>query len=133
MSTWLLLGAALAGGLGAGARYTADTLITSRTRGDFPWGTALINASGSFLFGLVMGVWLQTYSKSAAVICVLLIGGLGGFTTFSTATFEAVRLIQRGETVKAATYALGWLVVCVIAAFAGLAVTVLLDASPSLP
>lgn len=117
---------ALAGGIGAGARYTADTLLSERLGTDFPWGTAIINAVGSFFFGLVMTVWLGSDTGTTQTICAILIGVLGGFTTFSTASFEAVRLIQRGKTAKAAGYALGWLALCVASAAMGVVVTLLI-------
>jgi len=98
MTPWLFVVVALAGGVGAAARFALDSLIRIRTAGRrmgevLPWGTLVINLSGSLLLGLLTGfagaavlpgVWLS----------VLGTGFLGGYTTFSTASFETVRMLQ---------------------------------------
>ena len=91
---------ALAGGLGAGVRFLLDGLIGSLLRTAFPLGTALINITGSFLLGVVAGLAVS----GAAPPSVVLIAGtgfLGGYTTFSTASVETVRLLRSGRTLLA--------------------------------
>ncbi len=118
MSALLALAIALAGGFGAGLRFVSDNLITSKLSGDYPWATTIINVSGSFALGLITG--LGTSVLSSDWILIIGTGLLGGFTTFSTASFETVRLIQRAEIAKGLVHGFGGLALCVLAAIAGL-------------
>lgn len=98
MTPLLFVLVALAGGLGAAARFALDSAIRVATAerrmgGVLPWGTLVINLSGSLLLGLVVG------AVGAGVLggewqWALGAGFLGGYTTFSTASFETVRLLQ---------------------------------------
>jgi fluoride exporter len=93
IAAWL---AFLAGGAaGAPSRYVLDGFVQSRTKGAFPWGTFAINASGSLLLGVLTGLALQ-HGLSATTKTVLGTGFCGAFTTFSTFTFETVRLAEEG-------------------------------------
>jgi CrcB protein len=86
----------LAGGaVGAPSRYLLDGFVQSRTKGTFPWGTFAINASGSLLLGVLTGLALQ-HGLGATTKTVLGTGFCGAFTTFSTFTFETVRLAEEG-------------------------------------
>ena len=122
MTPWLFVVVALAGGVGAAARFALDSLIRIRTAGRrmgeaLPWGTLAINLSGSLLLGLLVG------AVGAGVLggewqWALGAGFLGGYTTFSTASFETVRLIQ--ERLYGAALANGLGLLCVATAAAGL-------------
>jgi CrcB protein len=105
---------AVAGGLGAATRLIVDGVISGRTSDRLPWGTAIINVTGSFLLGLVVGL----DPRGAAVMGT---GFLGGFTTFSTASFETARLALDRRSWSAAGYGLGVLVLAVGAASGGYA------------
>jgi len=89
--TLLLL--CVAGGAGALVRFVADGLIRTRLGRAFPWGTLIINVSGSLLLGVVTGVVLYHHGSSTTKL-VLGTGFCGGYTTFSTASFETVRLVE---------------------------------------
>ena len=121
--TVLLL--ALAGGVGAGLRFIVDGLIRAKARTALPVGTMLINISGSLLLGLLTGLVAGHYTDSAVGL-ILGTGFLGGYTTFSTANFETVRLVQARRTGLAAINAAGTMLACVLAAAAGTAITLLL-------
>ncbi len=85
---------ALAGGLGAITRFVVDAEIGRRvTRWGIPLGTALINVSGSFLLGLVVG-WWTFHTADPGLKAALGTGFMGGYTTFSTASVEAARLAR---------------------------------------
>ena len=111
--TVLLL--ALAGGLGAVARFVLDgTVRAALARGGggarYPVGTTLINLSGSFLLGLVAGLLAGELLAEPASL-VLGTGFLGGYTTFSTAAYEAVRLAEQRRWAAALVHGLGQAVV----------------------
>lgn len=119
MTIFLAASIALAGGLGAVARFILDGVIRSRYKTAIPLGTILINVSGSLLLGFLAGLVLGT-GVPAELHLIVGTGFLGGFTTFSTANVETVRLIQSGRTGTAITNALGTMVMTVVSAAAGL-------------
>ncbi|WP_375389340.1 fluoride efflux transporter FluC [uncultured Amnibacterium sp.] len=121
MTPPLLLLLAVAGGVGAALRLLVDGLVRDRFGGRLPWGTALINLSGSFLLGLLTG-W-ATRGLPEAVLLVAGTGLLGGYTTFSTASVETVRLLQQRRVAASLGYGLGVLVLSIALAVAGVALT----------
>jgi CrcB protein len=92
----LWLGVGLLGGVGALARFVVDGAVATRTPGDLPLGTLVVNLTGAALLGLLAGLALHGDA-------LLLAGSalLGGYTTFSTWMFETHRLAQDGERVIA--------------------------------
>jgi CrcB protein len=121
--TILLLG--LAGGLGAGTRFVVDGLVRSKIRTALPVGTIAINVTGSFLLGLVAGA-VMVHAAPVELQAIAGTGFLGGYTTFSTASFETVRLIQSHRTGLALLNGLGTAVAGIGAAAAGVALAGLL-------
>lgn len=121
--TILLLG--LAGGLGAGTRFVVDGLVRSRLRTGLPMGTIAINITGSFLLGLLAGAVI-VHAAPPELQMIAGTGFLGGYTTFSTASFETVRLIQSRRTGLALLNSIGTAVAAVGAVAAGLALASLL-------
>ncbi|MDA8295880.1 MAG: fluoride efflux transporter CrcB [Actinomycetota bacterium] len=111
---------ALGAFVGAPARFLVDRYVTDRTQTSFPLGTLLINLSGSLLLGVLTGIELRGHLP-AELTALLATGFCGAFTTFSTWSFETVRLIEQGETTHALTNALGSVVLGLLAAGAGLA------------
>ncbi len=122
MTVLVFLGTALAGGLGAACRLLLDGLIQGRTTGRFPWGTITINLTGSFALGCVIGL-AGGELVPGGIAFVLGTGFLGGYTTFSTASYETVKLAREGRWAASAANGLGVLVLAVLAAGCGLAVT----------
>ncbi|MDN3477725.1 CrcB family protein [Curtobacterium sp. APC 4022] len=119
MSAVVFLGVAAAGGLGAALRFLLDGAVNRGREFRIPVGTLTINVTGSFLLGVVTGAAGHLGVVSVAVLGT---GLLGGYTTFSTASFETVRLARSGRTTAAAVNGLGMLVVSVAAAAAGVAI-----------
>jgi CrcB protein len=109
----------VAGAVGAVARYVLDALVQQRVPRDRPWGTFVINVSGSFVLGLLTGLALY-HGLGKAPKTVLGTGFCGAFTTFSTYTFETVRLAEEGEFTVAFVYVAGSVVAGLLAAAAGL-------------
>jgi CrcB protein len=104
---------AIGGGAGANARYWLGRLIAEWQlrrfeRVEFPWGTFVINVSGSVVLGLVAALWLNHHDPARRNWYLLLgTGFCGGFTTFSTFSYETFQLIQDGKLWAAIAYALG--------------------------
>lgn len=91
----LYLGVALAGALGAPARYLVEAWVSGQRSRAFPWGTLVVNLSGSFLLGLLTGLVLHhAFPTSPQVL--LGAGFCGAYTTYSTFAVETVRLAERG-------------------------------------
>ena len=109
----------VAGGLGAAARLVLDGLISGRLRLAYPIGTTVINVTGSLLLGLITGLAIH-HGMPPQWHLILGSGFLGGYTTFSTASVETVRLLQDGRYRAAVINGLGMLVVSVLAASLGL-------------
>lgn len=119
MSLVAVVGIAAAGALGAPARYLLDGFVQDRTRGSFPWGTLVVNAVGSFLLGVLTGLTVH-HGFHGAPRLWLTTGLCGAFTTFSTFTWETVRLVEEGEWRVAAANVAGSLVAGLAAAAAGM-------------
>lgn len=87
---------AVGGAIGAVARYLLGLWIATRVGPDFPWGTFAINVSGAFLIGVVLG--LATAGVISPELRLLLaVGVLGGYTTFSTFSYETLELLLDGN------------------------------------
>lgn len=119
MAPLMLIAMAVAGGVGAVARFVLDSEIRARTQGVLPWGTIAINLSGSFLLGLLTGLVTSQVAPESWQL-VLGTGFLGGYTTFSTASYETVRLLQERKTLIGAINALWTLIGATLAAGLGL-------------
>ncbi|MBO1751220.1 CrcB family protein [Actinotalea sp. BY-33] len=115
-----LLLVALLGGLGAATRFVLDGLVRGRWTHVFPVATTAINVSGSALIGLLTG-GLLFHDLDPTVYLVLAVGFCGGYTTFSTAMVETVRLLQTGERRRAVANLLVSLLASLAAAAAGVA------------
>ncbi|TXG92951.1 fluoride efflux transporter CrcB [Rhodococcus rhodnii] len=101
-----VLGVALFGALGAVCRSVVDGVIAARTKVGFPWATFAINVSGSLLLGVLTAMTLEG-DIAHTWLTLLGVGFCGGYTTFSTASFETVRLMQRRRFGLAVMYACG--------------------------
>ncbi len=113
---------AAGGAIGSVARYLLGGWFAARFGAAFPYGTFVINVTGSFIIGVFLAfaqerVWLSPYWR-----LFFAVGFVGGYTTFSTFEYESVRLIQDGEMLLGAAYLVGSVVTGAIGAVAGLAV-----------
>jgi CrcB protein len=112
----------LGGFAGAISRYLVDGFVTDRTGGDFPWGTLVINVSGSFVLGLLFAMTAERAILPAEIRGPLMIGFLGAYTTFSTYMLESWGLIESGSWGPALANLGGSLVLGLAAVAAGLAI-----------
>ena len=120
LAAWIGL---LAGGaVGAPSRYLLDGYVYSRTGGEYPWGTFIINAAGSLVLGVLTGLALDHGLNPTAEL-ILGTGFCGAFTTFSTFTFDTVRLAEQGASNAALRNVAANVIVGTVLAGIGLAVT----------
>ncbi|MCD4533633.1 fluoride efflux transporter CrcB [Nocardioides sp. cx-169] len=119
MTAGLFLLLVLGGGVGAALRYVADGAIKARTHDSwFPWSTAIINLTGSLALGFLTGLVVSRIADTD-VSAVVGTGLLGGYTTFSTASYETVQMAREGRMAHAFVYGFGVLVAGVGLALAG--------------
>ncbi len=118
--TWLLV--ALAGGLGAVARYVVDHLVMTALHATRPWGTWTVNMSGSLLAGVAAGA-VTADRVSDAVATVVAGGFLGAYTTFSTAMVQAATQLGDREHAVGIGNLVGTLLAGIVAAALGLLIT----------
>lgn len=124
MTGWLVVAVALGGLVGAPARFLVDRLVVDRVEMDFPLGTLAVNISGAFFLGLLSGLGLA-HHVPAPVEALVGTGFCGAYTTFSTWSYETVRLVEEGELLQAAVNAFVSLAAGMLAAGAGLALGLL--------
>lgn len=117
--TLLLIG--IGGAAGAVARYLVDGAIASAVRGAFPWGTFVINLSGSFVLGVLFGLAMERAVLPAEIRAPVMIGFLGAYTTFSTLMLESLRLWEDGSAGLALVNLVGSSALGMVAVIAGLA------------
>jgi CrcB protein len=121
----LILMVAVGGGLGAAARYGFGGWVQGFSSTSFPLGTLLVNVLGSFLLGLSFYL-LEGLAVSAETRAMVTMGFLGGFTTFSTFSYEAIVLLEGGEWARGGMYVGGSLVLGILGVVGGLALGSLL-------
>lgn len=116
-----ILQVAVGGALGSVARYLTNVSVMRTLGPGFPWQTVIVNVVGSFLMGVLV-VWLghKGLTRQAPF---LMTGILGGFTTFSAFSLDAVTLWERGAAGQAAAYVVGSVVVSLAALFLGMTLT----------
>jgi fluoride exporter len=98
---------ALGGSIGAIARYGLAGFVQRFTTPYFPFGTFAVNIAGCFAFGLLAGVAEHRFALGSEARAFLLIGVLGGFTTFSTFSYETFQLLRDAEIMRAALNMVG--------------------------
>lgn len=114
-----VVGIALAGSVGALARYGLEGVVARAMPGAFPWGTFAVNVTGSFALGLVFTLLTERSTVDPWVRSTMTIGFLGAYTTFSTLSLETYRLLEDGALALALANALGSLVAGLFAVYLG--------------
>ncbi|MDA1100266.1 MAG: fluoride efflux transporter CrcB [Proteobacteria bacterium] len=111
---------ACGGALGAVGRHLLSGHIMRWAGSGFPWGTLTVNVLGSFILGVLVEVMALRWSTTEEIRAFLVVGLLGGFTTFSAFSLDAVLLLERGSLGPAFAYIVGHLVLSICGLFAGL-------------
>lgn len=114
---------AIGGAIGSVGRYLVSVLVLRATTPYVPYGTFLVNVLGSFAFGVIAGLAQHRLPLSDDARAFLLVGVLGGFTTFSTFAFDGLTLLRDGQSGLGLVYLLGQVVLGVVAAWVGLRLT----------
>ena len=113
---------ALGGAAGAVSRYALQGWVDGLMGGRLPWGTFVVNISGSFLLGVIFALAIDRAVISPEVRVPLMIGFISSYTTFSTLVLESWRLVEEGDLVFALGNLAGSVVVGMIALVAGLTI-----------
>lgn len=108
------------GGLGAVLRYWVQGLVYNRMGSAFPYGTVLVNIAGCFVIGLLMVSLEERFLATPALRLFLTVGILGGFTTFSSFSFETMALFRDGESALALGNVGLSVLVCLCATWTGM-------------
>jgi len=113
-----ILAVALGGSIGAVLRFLIFTYYDKMSNQSFPWATLIINLTGSFIIGLLWGIFDRIYI-TPGIRLFLFVGILGSFTTFSTFAFDVFSMSKDGDVKNMVTYVLATNVVGISLAFAG--------------
>ena len=117
----MLLYVALGSAIGGVSRYLLGGLVQRMLDTTFPAGTLLVNVSGSFLLGAIIRYALETPSLTPEIRAFMTIGICGGYTTFSTFSYEAVALLEDGEWGRAGIYITASVILSLMGTFLGFA------------
>jgi CrcB protein len=117
----MLLYVALGSAIGGVSRYLLGGLVQRMLDTAFPAGTLLVNVSGSFLLGAIIRYAFETPSITPEVRAFLTIGFCGGYTTFSTFSYETMALLEDGEWTRAGVYITASVVLSLMGTFLGFA------------
>jgi len=120
MTRFLLI--CFGGAVGTGARYLLGGVVAGLLGPEFPYGTLLINVLGSLLIGVVQQVGLTTLAIPDTLRLVLTVGVMGGFTTYSSFSYETVKLVETGSWGAASAYVLLTTALCLVGCVAGISV-----------
>ncbi|MBW6512942.1 MAG: fluoride efflux transporter CrcB [Desulfuromonadaceae bacterium] len=112
----------LFGGFGCVLRYLLTLWVQQLAGRNFPYGTLIVNVSGSFLLGLLLTMGVRQFPVSPDIRLGLTVGFLGGFTTFSTFSYQTLVLLEEGSYWSAGANVLFNVTLCLAAAFAGILV-----------
>jgi CrcB protein len=111
---------ALAGAVGTLLRAGCTTLATKLLGIGFPWGTLAVNVAGSLAFGLLVGLARTRGAITMGLETILLIGLLGGFTTFSSYAFQSMEMLTGGRAVQAVAYVVVTNIAALVAVWLGI-------------
>lgn len=112
---------AVGSAVGGVSRYLLGGAVQRLAPGTFPVGTLIVNITGSFLLGAILRFAIDTPGLTSEMRALLTVGFCGGFTTFSTFSYETVALLEDGEWSRAAAYLALSVGLSIVATFLGLA------------
>ncbi len=110
------------GGLGAGARYWLTGVVHRISGPGFPFGTLVVNVAGCLAIGICMTAFEERFAVTPGLRVFLIVGILGGFTTFSSFSFETMALLREGSVWQGLLNVAGSVLTCLAATWAGMIV-----------
>ncbi|MBI5464900.1 MAG: fluoride efflux transporter CrcB [Ignavibacteriales bacterium] len=110
------------GGIGASARYWLSGFVYEFLPANFPYGNLIVNVLGCFLIGVLMTSMEERFAATAQVRLFLAVGILGGFTTFSSFSYETIALLRDADILKACVNIVVSVAGCLVATFSGMVV-----------
>ncbi len=113
---------AIGGAAGAVSRYVVDAWVSERAASAFPWGTFVVNMSGSFVLGFLFALATERQVLPAEIRLPVMVGFVGAYTTFSTLMLESWRLVEGGAIGLAAVNIVGSAALGIVALVAGLSI-----------
>jgi len=116
----LILSIAAGGAIGALGRHYAMTLVGHILGTAFPYGTVVVNVVGSFILGVLIETMALVWSPPPELRALIVLGGLGAFTTFSTFSMDTILLFERGQLMQAGAYVVVSVTLSVLAFAAGM-------------
>ena len=119
MNMQFISAVAAGGAVGSVARYRVGIGSGRLFGANFPWGTLIINVTGSFLIGAFVGLFALKWDLPQAVRIFLTVGICGGYTTFSSFSFETLNLMNDGEWLRAGANIGLSVLCCLVAVWAG--------------
>ena len=114
---------AAAGALGAASRHLLESFVNRHLGDAFPWGTFVVNISGSFVLGALVGIFAHRLGVPIWLQAAATVGFLGAYTTFSTLSLQIYRSTSTGHVAVALANAFGSLAAGVLAVYAGILLT----------
>jgi len=122
MSIGILTSIAAGGALGALSRHGFSVLSVKALGYGFPWATLIVNVAGSFMMGVLIALFALYYTPSPELRAFLTVGFLGGLTTFSAFSLDAITLLERGAYMQFIIYSSASVFLSLAALFAGLSI-----------
>lgn len=120
MNPQMLMFVALGGAIGAVGRFVVMSTMGHIAHTGFPWSTLSVNVLGAFALGAVIEISALVWSPSPEIRAMVVVGMLGAFTTFSAFSMDLYYLLNRGAIVNASLYAVGSVLVCLVAFWAAM-------------
>jgi CrcB protein len=111
---------AAGGAIGAMARFWMMELFFTVFHRDLPWGTLIVNVTGSFLMGFLSVYLFEKFGPSNELRSFILVGILGGYTTFSSFSLDAIGLLSEGKTLAGCSYILLSVMLCLMGTLVGI-------------
>lgn len=120
MNSQTIAAIAICGALGCLSRYLLSNWVLERAGSGFPYGTLAVNLVGAYMIGLIMEFAIRSTQLSPTLRTGIVIGFLGGLTTFSTFSYETFRLLEDGKVITAFVNVLGSVLVCLVFTWLGI-------------
>lgn len=115
-----IIGVLCGGGIGSVLRFLMGQSIQNFFGRNFPWGILFVNVLGCFLMGILAIIFVEKFALNPVWKITLMVGFLGGFTTFSGFTIDVINMFEQGFNLEAIFYVSSSVILCLLATFGGM-------------